>query len=181
MNKKALTLIIAILSCLGFSIASFFIGINIARNDNDSNNDSSNAAATSSDSKYEGIYLSTTYNNGNQVTSELYLNANHDCTNPHYKKEKYTSCTWAVDGNKIVVTTIGGGALGKTIDQCKQIQQEQYTGKESKIITFDKDDEDAHDGYSCMVQSPSSKEYDILNDGSLYDGSYRGETYYKRG
>lgn len=189
MSKKGL--IIAIVACVACSVASFFIGFAIPRTSQDSGAGQSvkptETTTEDSDDEYIGLYIANYYNNGTEINDKIRLGENHDCNNSDYVSSTST-CTWAIEGQKLVMTTRGsGGTLGKTTSECEKTLQEQkdylkqftnYDGViDYEIITLPEDNRSRKDGFICMVSPITQAKLDILSDGSLSSGHH---TYYKR-
>ena len=189
MSKKSL--IVAIVACVACSVASFFIGLAIPRTPQDSG--AGQSAKTTEDKKenaddeYIGLYIANYYNNGTEINDKIRLGENHNCNNSDYVSSTST-CTWAIEGQKLVMTTRGsGGTLGKTTSECEKSLQEQksylkeYTNYDGvidyEIITLPEDNRSRKEGFICMVSPITQAKLDILSDGSLSSGHH---TYYKR-
>lgn len=190
MSKKGL--IIAIVACVACSVVSFFIGLAIPRTPQDSG--AGQSAKTTEDKKenaddeYIGLYIANYYNNGTEINDKIRLGENHDCKDPDSEVTLPYTCTWAVEGQKLVMTTRGGGGgLGKTTSDCDKYLQErkddlkQYTNYDGvidyEIITLPEDNINRKKGFVCMVSGITQTKLDILSDGSLFNGHH---TYYKR-
>ena len=189
MSKKGL--IIAIVVCLACSVASFFIGYSVPHTSQDNGAGQSQKptedAKEDSDAEYIGLYIANYYNNGTEINDKIRLGKNHDCNNSDYVSSTAT-CTWAIEGQKLVMTTRGsGGTLGKTTSECeKQLQEskdylKEYTNYDGvidyEIITLPEDNKSRKEGFVCMVSAITQTKLDILSDGSLSSGHH---TYYKR-
>lgn len=189
MNKKSL--IVAIVACVACSVASFFIGLTIPRTSQDSGAEQSAKTTEdkeeTADGEYIGLYIANYYNNGTEINDKIRLGEGHNC-DPDSKVSSSYSCTWAIEEQKLVMTTRGsGGTLGKTASECdKSLQEqkdylEQFTNYDGvidyEIITLPEDNRNRKDGFICMVSPIVQTKLDILSDGSLSGGHH---TYYKR-
>lgn len=190
MSKKGL--IIAIVACVACSVASFFIGFAIPRTSQDSGAGQSvkptETTTEDSDDEYIGLYIANYYNNGTEINDKIRLGEGHNCKDPDSKASSSYSCTWAIEGQKLVMTTRGnGGRLGKTTSECdKTLQEEkdylkQYTNYDGvidyEVITLPEDYSSRKEGFICMVSAITQTKLDILSDGSLSNSHH---TYYKR-
>ena len=190
MSKKSL--IIAIVACVACSVASFFIGFAIPRTSQDSGAGQSvkptETTTEDSDDEYIGLYIANYYNNGTEINDKIRLGEDHNCKDPDSKTASFNTCTWAIEGQKLVMTTRGsGGRLGKTTSECDKTLQEQkdylkqYTNYDGvidyEIITLPEDYRSRKEGFICMVSAITQTKLDILSDGSLSSGHH---TYYKR-
>ncbi len=190
MSKKGL--IIAIVACVACSVVSFFIGLAIPRTPQD--NGAGQSTKTTEDKKenaddeYIGLYIANYYNNGTEINDKIRLGEGHSCKDPDSKASSSYSCTWAIEGQKLVMTTRGsGGTLGKTTSECEKTLQEQkdylkqftnYDGViDYEVITLPEDDRNRKDGFICMVSAITQTKLDILSDGSLSNSHH---IYYKR-
>jgi hypothetical protein len=168
------------IACVACSSVSFFIGFSLPHDNSDKT--AQTEKQENSDSEYEGIYLAEYYVNGNQSSSKLYLNANHDCKSPDIFN-KNSTCEWRIEDGRLITTSVnGGGSLGKTQEECQKQLEEQKNSRQEYNYYYDgiigyKILEIDENGYVCLVSPITEKKYDILNDGSL---SGDNKHYYKR-
>lgn len=165
-----------IVACLGCSIISFFVGLNIPH---ESSEQSSNPQTVEQDedSKYIGIYVYSYYQNGIAQSSRVYLNENHDCKGPD--TDKYYSCTWSIQDGKVVtaIKEILDYSAFETLEECEARMQNyapEYR-KNYEIVEFDNDYYKKKNGYACAIRYYREIKYDVLADGSLlseYGGDY---------